>query len=53
VTNWIVIASLVGIAGIGFAVMRFRRRRDRARFDLGEVSEQWITEQRTDERSDR
>ncbi|MDA1183991.1 MAG: hypothetical protein O2930_05000 [Acidobacteria bacterium] len=52
-TIWIIIASLVGIVGVGLAVMRFRRGRDGSQFDLGDVSEQWITEQRSDKHVDR
>ena len=53
VTSWIVIALLVGIVGVGFAVTRFRRSRGISLFELGEVSQAWITEQRLDKRSDR
>jgi hypothetical protein len=53
VTGWIVIALLVGIVGVGFAVTRFRHSRGGMLFDLGSVSQAWITEQRVDERSDR
>jgi hypothetical protein len=53
VTSWIIIALLAGIVGVGFAVTRFRRSRGGSLFDLGEVSQTWITEQRVDKRSDR
>ena len=53
VTSWIIIASLVGIVGVGFAVTRFRRRRGRALLDLGAVSQHWITEQQAGKHSDR
>lgn len=53
VDAWIIIALLVGIVGAGFAVTRLRRSRGNSSFDLGEVSQSWLTEQRASKQSDR
>ena len=52
-TTWIIIALLVGIAAVGLVVKRARRSRADTPFELGAVSETWITEQRSDRRLDR
>ena len=52
VTSWIIIALLAGIAAVGLVVTRARRSRAGTLFDLGAVSQTWITEQRSDRRLD-
>ena len=51
-TSWIIIALLAGIAAVGLVVTRARRSRAGTLFDLGAVSQTWITEQRSDRRLD-
>ena len=51
-TGWIIIALLAGIAAVGLVVTRARRSRGDTLFELGAVSQTWITEQRSDRRLD-
>jgi hypothetical protein len=53
VDAWIIIALLVGIVAVGFAVTRRQRWQGGSQIDLGEVSQSWIREQRSDKSSDR
>jgi len=51
VGGWFSIVLLVGIIGVGFVVTRLVRSRRSS--DLGEVSQNWLTEQRAKKQSDR
>ena len=49
--GWFSIVLLVGMIGVGFVVTRLVRSRGSS--DLGEVSQNWLTEQRAKKQSDR
>jgi hypothetical protein len=51
VGGWFSIVLLVGMIGVGFVVTRLVRSRGSS--DLGEVSQNWLTEQRAKKQSDR
>jgi len=51
VGGWFSIVLLVGMISVGFVVTRLVRSRGSS--DLGEVSQNWLTEQRAKKQSDR